>query len=79
MQEYEPYVYTTRTCFIKYNLDQIVQVDLTSQELLVMVKAGEKYQFDLHVHWKNGHAFIRDLIGIWTTTFSNIRFTGFPS
>jgi transmembrane 9 superfamily protein 3 len=53
MAEYEPYVYTTRNLLIKYNQDQIVQVDLTSDpKSLVVVKAGEKYQFDLHVHWE---------------------------
>jgi transmembrane 9 superfamily protein 3 len=53
MQEYEPYVYTTRNLLIKYNMDQIVQVDLTSDpKSLVLVKAGEKYKFDLHVHWE---------------------------
>lgn len=52
-QQFEPYLYTTRNLIIRYNGDQIVQVDLTSDpKSLVPVAAGQTYTFSLHVHWE---------------------------
>jgi transmembrane 9 superfamily protein 3 len=49
----QPYVYTTRNLVIRYNQDQIVQVDLTSDpKSLVKVEAGAKLTFSLHVQWE---------------------------
>jgi len=48
-----PYVYTTRNLIVKYNGDQIVQVDLTSDpESLQKVETGAKLEFKLHIHWE---------------------------
>ena len=48
-----PYVYTTRNLIVKYNGDQIVQVDLTSDpESLQKVETGAKLDFKLHIHWE---------------------------
>mgnify|MGYP000539555777 CR=1 FL=1 len=48
-----PYVYTTRNLVIKYNADQIVQVDLTSDpQFLVKVEEGAELTFTLHVQWE---------------------------
>lgn len=48
-----PYVYTTRNLLIKYNADQIVQVDLTSDpKSLMKVAKGEALNFMLHVQWE---------------------------
>lgn len=49
-----PYVYTTRHLHIKYNGNQIVQVDLTSdQESLIKVEKGIKLAFSLQIHWES--------------------------
>jgi transmembrane 9 superfamily member 3 len=51
--ELVPYVYTTRNLMIKYNKDQIVQVDLESEPTSLMkVEAGVAYSFTLHISWK---------------------------
>jgi transmembrane 9 superfamily member 3 len=48
-----PFVYTTRNLVIRYNKDQIVQVDLTSEpKSLVKIEAGAKLTFSLHVQWE---------------------------
>jgi transmembrane 9 superfamily protein 3 len=48
-----PFVYTTRHLHIKYNGNQIVQVDLTSdQDSLVLVEQGKQLTFTLQVHWE---------------------------
>ena len=48
-----PFVYTTRHLHIKYNSNQIVQVDLTSdQDSLVLVEQGKTLTFTLQVHWE---------------------------
>lgn len=48
-----PYVYTTRNLVIKYNGDQIVQVDLTSDpQYLVKVEEGAEIKYTLHVQWE---------------------------
>jgi len=48
-----PYVYTTRNLLIKYNNDQIVQVDLTSDpHSLFRVEKGAVLEFTLVVQWE---------------------------
>ncbi|KAL7572352.1 hypothetical protein ACA910_021564 [Epithemia clementina (nom. ined.)] len=48
-----PYVYTVRNLSIRYNGDQIVQVDLTSDpKSLIKVLKGSKLEFKLHVNWE---------------------------
>lgn len=50
----QPYIYTTRNLLIRYNKDQIVQVDLTSDiKSLVKVETGKEYTFTLHVQWES--------------------------
>jgi len=49
----KPYVYTTRNLLIKYNGDQIVQVDLTSDpHSLVRVEPGAVLTFTMHIGWE---------------------------
>ena len=53
LSQYTAAVYTSRHLQIKYNGNQIVQVDLHSDpESLVEVKEGVKLHFDLHVQWQ---------------------------
>lgn len=48
-----PYVYTTRHLTVRYNQDQIVQVDLTSDPTsLQKVAVGAKLAFRLHIRWE---------------------------
>jgi transmembrane 9 superfamily member 3 len=49
-----PHVYTIRNLIIRYNKDQIVQVDLTSDpDSLRKVEAGATLSFHLHVQWES--------------------------
>lgn len=49
-----PYVYTTRVLKIKYNNDQIVQVDLTSDPMsLIKIEVGISYEFALNIQWES--------------------------
>ena len=53
----DPYVYTKRQLKIKYNKDQIVQVDLHSEPTsLVKVEVGAKLSFELNVSWEETNA-----------------------
>lgn len=48
-----PYVYTTRNLIIRYNNDQIVEVDLTSDpSMLQKVEVGVSLEFSLHIRWE---------------------------
>jgi transmembrane 9 superfamily member 3 len=48
-----PYVYTTRNLIVRYNGDQIVQVDLTSDPAtLQKVETGAVLDFRLHIRWE---------------------------
>lgn len=48
-----PYVYTTRNLLVRYNGNQIVQVDLTSDPAsLQKVIAGAVLTFSLHIRWE---------------------------
>mmetsp|Transcript_12579 Transcript_12579/g.15825 ORF Transcript_12579/g.15825 Transcript_12579/m.15825 type:complete len:630 (+) Transcript_12579:263-2152(+) len=52
-EELLPYLYTTRMLVISHNNGQIVKVDLTSDPAsLKQLKAGDKYNFKMHVEWK---------------------------
>jgi transmembrane 9 superfamily member 3 len=49
-----PHVYTIRNLIIRYNKDQIVQVDLTSDpDSLRKVETGVTLSFHLHVQWES--------------------------
>jgi transmembrane 9 superfamily protein 3 len=49
----QAYVYTVRNMVIRYNKDQIVQVDLTSDPAsLIKVETGAKLTFKLNIHWE---------------------------
>ena len=49
-----PYIYTERTLRIKYNKDQIVQVDLTNEpSSLVKMESNKPYEFILNTKFEN--------------------------
>lgn len=51
LSKYTPKVYTVRNMLIKYNGEQIVQVDLHSDNLQE-IKVGVPLTFELHVQWE---------------------------